>query len=419
MLYERDRYVDAALSSRKEFPVKLITGVKGSGKTKLLELIEARLKQEAEPNCAYIPVRLGLSGTELKTEHDLYNYVATLAVKDAKNYLFLDNIQSIKNWQRVAYTLSLELDCEIYATSANSYLLAGKMGTYASRRFKEIPLRPLSFSEYCNFCEITRLEKDLFFSNAQKAYSFDELFSRFLRFGGMPKMANLDVDQTDLQRFWDAWFRDLIENGVVSQNYRKTHGITQKGLLRDMCGYVAQNVGNLLSSTKLNEAMPEERHAIHTTVTRYLWALEAAHMLYTCRRFEIGGRGALKKLPKYYLVDTGLLQYLNRYSEKPSAGYFENAVYLQLLYDGVRARVCKARKHLVDFVVQKDKHVCFLQVCEDFGDEEVREKKLADLRSFESPYEKMMVARYGTLADEFYTEDGIRIVSASRFFLGS
>lgn len=418
MLYERDRYVDAALSSKKEFPVKLITGVKGSGKTKLLELIEARLKQEAENNCAYIPVHLGLSGTELKTERDLYNYVAVLATKDAKNYLFLDNIQSIKNWQRVVYTLSIELDCEIYATSANSYVLAGKMGTYASRRFKEIPLRPLSFSEYCNFCETTRLEKDLFFSNAQKTYSFDELFSRFLRFGGMPKMANLDVDQTDLQRFWDAWFKDLIENGVVSQNYRKTHGITQKDLLRDMCGYVAKNAGNLLSSTKLHEAMPEERHAIHTTVTRYLRALEAAHMLNTCRRFEVGGRGALQKLPKYYLADCGLLQYLNRYSEKPSAGYFENAVYLQLLYKGARARVCKVRKRLIDFVVQKDTYVCFLQVCEDFDNEEIREKKLADLRSFDSPYEKMMVVRHGAQADEFYTEDGIKIVSASRFFLG-
>lgn len=415
MLYSRDIYVNRALAFKDQKLVKVITGIRRCGKSSLLQLIERRIKKDAPKGTAFITLHLDLEGCPVKTGDELYAYIQKHAAKKAKSYLFLDEIQIIDGWHYVVNSLREELDCDIYLTGSNAYLLSSDLATYLSGRSVEIPLLPLAFSEYCEFCGLKKSGGEVF-SAQDKAYTFEEIFARYLTLGGMPEIANLDTTQEMQTLYWKSLYQTVVEKDIVSRLRKTPDGLRDKTLLLDVCRYVANTVGHVLSSTKLANALPGSGANNHVTVQRYLASLEAAYVIYKCLRYDARGKEILTKLPKYYMVDLGLVNYLDGYRLENSGFHLENAVYLQLLYGGEHVQVGKVGDKEIDFIAQNNGRTRYIQVCEQLGDERVRERELSALRALNNSHEKLVLARFGVPGGEIYTDDGIRLVSAARFF---
>lgn len=275
---------------------------------------------------------------------------------------------------------------------------------------------PLSFSEYASFCGLSfsHGSSAALFSDGSVT-TFDDLFRRYLMFGGMPAIASPNVDQSMHAQYLEGVYSTVVVRDILNRDSDGRWKVSDADLLRLVCEYLADTVGRQSSVTKMAGALTASgRKTTATAVTTYIRSLEDAYVVYSCSRFDIHGRAILKTMPKYYLVDTGLRQYLSGYRGSDIGFVFENAVYLQLLYRGWAVHVGKLYQGEVDFVATKDGRTIYVQVTDEMFSETTRARELAPLRTISDNFEKMVVVRQG---DPATSDDGIRIVRARDFFL--
>lgn len=416
-LYPRQRYMDKALLFRDTDLVKVVTGIRRCGKSSLLELVRRKLEEEAGGKSVFISANLEARSLGIDSAEDLYQFLCARMNQHGKTYLFLDEIQRVTGWHDVVNSVRVEFDCDIYVTGSNAYLLSGELATYLSGRYVEVKMLPLSLSEYLDFCGVSFAPgKMVTLAGNGEPVLFEDLFERYLRYGGMPALSMPSITQQAHAQYMEGVFNTVLVRDVLNRERDGESAVTDADLLRIVSEYLADTVGRQSSLKKMTDAINSGgRKTTHRTVGAYVHALESAYLLYPCKRFDIHGRAILKTMPKYYLVDPGIRNYLVDYRETDTGFVFENAVYLQLLFEDWKVHVGKLYQAEVDFVATKNGRTVYIQATDEMFTEGTRARELASLRSIRDAHEKVVVVRRG---DSETTEDGIRIMRARDFFLG-
>ncbi len=416
-LIERDKYIDEALMFRDTDLVKVVTGIRRCGKSSLLALVRDRIQSEGVAGRAFVTVNLEMRGLGIRTDDDLYGYLAARMSDEGRTYVFVDEVQRIDGWHDVVNSLRVEHDCDIYLTGSNAYLLSSELSTYLSGRYVEVKMLPLSMGEYLDFCGLSFAPGSSVASTPDGILvTFGDALRRYLRFGGMPAIASLDVDQEKHSHYFEGLYNTVIVRDVMArERNRDQRKLTDPDLLGSICEYLADTVSRETSMKRIADSLTSAgRKTAHGTVGAYVKALEDAYVFYPCSRYDIHGKAVLKTLPKHYVVDTGLRKYLAGYRGGDMGFVFENAVYLQLLFEGWAVHVGKLYRSEVDFVAVKDGRTMYVQATDEMSSGSTRERELAPLKAIRDNHEKLVVVRQGDEAEEV---DGIRIVPAREFFL--
>ena len=416
-LIQRQKYLDEALMFRDSDLVKVITGIRRCGKSSLLALLRDRLDSENIEGRAFISVNLEDKRFNIKTEVDLYTYIEQRLSKTGKTYIFIDEVQRIEGWHDVVNSMRVGFDCDIYVTGSNAFLLSSDIATYLSGRYVEIEMQPLTFSEYLLFCGLSFAPGSTgTVAPDGSILTFDDLFRRYLDYGGMPALASFATNQKSHSLYMKSLYDTVIVRDIMDRERpASARRITDPDLLKSICAYLADNVGSMASTTKIADTLTSAgRKTHHGTVHSYVKALEDAYIFYPVTRYDIRGKEILKTLPKYYVVDTGLRNYLSGYRSSDIGHVFENAVYLQLLFEGWSVHVGKLYQKEVDFVAIKDGRTRYIQVTDELYSEKTRKREVGSLLAIPDAHEKMIVVRQGDYQSDI---EGVRIIKARNFFL--
>ena len=415
-LIQRPTYLERALMFRDTDLVKVVTGVRRCGKSSLLQLVRGHIEGEDVPDRSFASLNLEDRESGVRTDADLYDWCKS-RMGVSKTYFFLDEIQRIEGWHDVVNSLRVGFDCDIYLTGTNAFLLSGELATYLSGRYVEVKMLPLSFREYADFCGLHPAEgNSIMLREGGDPVLADDLVMRYLRFGGMPAIASLSTTQAQHEAYLSSLYETVILRDILDRERNATErAIRNPDVLRLVCEFLADNVGNTMSANSLAGALSQATRVTDKTVTAYVKALNDAYAFYPVKRYDLHGKAVLRTLPKQYIVDTGLRSYLMGYRDSDVGRVFENAVYLQLVHDGWSVRVGKLYQKEIDFVCLREGKVLYVQVADSMVDETTRERELAPLRAIADNHPKWIVVRQGSYPPDV---DGIRIVRAADFFLG-
>ena len=416
-LIDRPRYLDEALRFRDSSLVKVITGVRRCGKSTLLKLVQNRIEAEGTPQCGFVYLNLESRKEPVRTEGELYERVRGGLSQEGRTYVFIDETQRVSGWQDAVNALRVDFDCDIYLTGSNAYLLSSELSTYLSGRYVEVRMLPLSFSEYLDFCDLSFAPgSSVTLTPSGEAILFDDMLARYLRYGGMPAIASLSTTQADHSAYMSGVYDAIAVRDIVNrERNRGASRVTDPVLLRRITEFLADNVGNLSSASSIaNTLTSAGDRTTNKTVSSYLSALYDAYLFYRVARYDLHGKEILKTNPKSYIVDMGFRSYLTGYRVSDMGRLFENAVYLQLLFEGWAVHAGKLYGTEVDFVAIRDGERRYIQVSDSLASESTRVRELGPLRSIRDAYPKCVVVREGSYEDDV---DGIRIVRAREFFL--
>ena len=276
---------------------------------------------------------------------------------------------------------------------------------------------PLPFSEFTDFCGVEFASgRSVGIALGGEPVLFDEMLTRYLEYGGMPAIASLKTTQAQHSAYMSGVYEAIAVRDIINRERGKgKSAVTDSSLLRHVAEFLADNIGNECSSNGIAGALTSAgSKTTNKTVSSYVTAFEEAFLFYRAARYDLHGKALLKTNPKEYIVDTGFRTWMAGYRVTDAGRLFENAVYLQLLYEGWSVHVGKLYGKEVDFVATKDGRVLYVQATDEMFASETREREIAPLKSIRDNHEKIVVVRQGSYDTDI---DGIRIVSARDFFL--
>ena len=422
-LKNRDIYLNKLIGFRDTEPVKVVTGIRRCGKSSLLKLMAAHLKQTG-----VLPeqiVEMNFESFEFKdlSSDDVYRYVKARVVPGKRMYLFFDEIQRINAWENAVNALRVDLDCDIYVTGSNAYLLSSEYSTYLSGRCVEIRMLPLSFREFLDFHGFELRETKSALGGTRKeiidktgaGYSPREVFDAYMRIGGMPGIADVGLDQEKALALLDGIYSTVVMRDILEREARRRRQkIADPALLRKIILFLADNIGSNVSAASIGNTLANEglladenrKGAPSThTVQTYVNTLTESYLFYEIKRFDIKGKEYLRTLGKYYIVDIGLRNYLLGFRNRDSGHALENVVYFDLLRRGYDAAIGKLGSAEIDFIATKSDEKLYIQVTESMQSEDVRKRELAPLQKIKDNYPKMILSLDPGLDS---TYDGIR-----------
>ena len=400
MIY-REEYIQRLQAFKDNKIIKVVTGLRRSGKSTLLEMFRDELLQNGvQPDqIQYINFEL-MKYDAVRTYKQLYDLVTEKALPDKKNYLFFDEIQQVSGWEKTVNSLSLEYDADIYVTGSNAYLLSSELATLISGRYVEIKMLPLSFKEYYSY-----------YRNTEK--SKEELFNDYLKYGGLPQLLSLPQDEQTISSFLSSIYDTVILKDVLERNKLK-----DIDLLKRVFAFLCGNVGSITSTNSIAKYIANEAKldisVRPATIGNILEMLENAFIVYRADRYDVKGKEVLKSLEKYYLADTGLKNTVAGYNLENYGHSIENVVYLELLRRGYQVYVGKSDSKEIDFVAINKEETRYFQVTESLADKTTQEREIAPFRSTNDFYEKTIIT-----ADKTYVTNvnGIKIVNLIDFLL--
>lgn len=338
-------------------------------------------------------------------------------------YLFFDELQRISAWENAVNAFRVDFNCDIYVTGSNAYLLSSEYSTYLSGRCVEIKMLPLSFQEFLYFHDfevretssvLGGIRRQVFDKNGER-YDLREMFDIYMRFGGMPGIADIGLDQEKALLLLDGIYSTVVVRDILEREKRRgQRQITDSLLLRKIVLFLADNIGNSVSissigNTLTNEGLLEDgkrKGAPSThTVQTYIGALLESYFFYEIKRFDIKGKEYLRTLGKYYIVDIGLRNYLLGFRNRDSGHAIENVVYFELLRRGYDVAIGKVGTSEVDFIAAAADDKKYIQVTESMQSEDVRKRELAPLQNIRDNYEKIVLSLEPGLDSSY---DGIK-----------
>ena len=409
-LKKRDLYLNKIIAFKDTEPVKVVTGIRRCGKSSLLKLMVQYLKESGIDDEQIIEINFESHDFKKMTADDFYDYVKARVISKKRMYLFFDELQRIKNWEDTVNSFRVDFDCDIYITGSNAYLLSSEYATYLSGRCVEIKMLPLSFKEFLYFHNFevkesksalggTRLQ---IVDQAGERYELREVFDAYMRFGGMPGIADVGLDQEKAMVLLDGIYSTVIVRNILEKEKRRgQRQITDPILLRKIVLFLADNIGSSISvssigNTLVSEGLLEDGKrkgapSAHT-VQAYVNALLESYFYYDIKRFDIKGREYLRTLGKYYIVDIGLRNYLLGFRDRDRGHAIENVVYFELLLRGYDVAIGKVDNAEVDFIATKATEKVYVQVTESMVSEGVRRRELAPLQKINDNYEKIVLS---------------------------
>ena len=332
--------------------IKVLTGMRRSGKSVMLELIreELLLRGVVPNNIVFINLE-SMRYERLKEYHALYDEIAERASKvEGRLYLLLDEIQETSEWERAVNSFRVDFDCDIYLTGSNAKLFSGELATFLSGRYVEIKVYPLGFREYMAFAE----------TNPEEAgRSEQKHFLSYLQFGGLPGIHQMKWETDRLLLYLQDIYNSILLKDVVARNR-----VRDTALLEKIAVYLMDNIGNTFSAKTISDFLKSQGRRLSTeTVYNYLAAMESACLVHRVARYDIKGKRLLETQEKYYLSDLGLRHAVMGYREQDIAGMLENVVFLELLRRHFTVYIGKQQDAEVDFVAERNGERLYIQVC--------------------------------------------------------
>lgn len=428
----RAHYLAQLVAFQDKALVKVVTGIRRCGKSSLLRLMMAHLKENGVADAQILSINFESMQFVDMDSRALYEYVLQRTPQGKRLYLFLDEVQKVTNWQNAVNSFRVDLDCDIYVTGSNAFLLSSELSTYLSGRYVEIKVLPLSFREFLDFYGYL-VEKYTSPSGAVKSrvknlagesFELRELFEAYARFGGMPPLVETGLDQEKANMLLDGIYSAVVVRDILERGRRKEQrAITDALLLRKIILFLADNIGNNTSATSIgrtlvNEGLLEEggrkaKPAVET-ISAYIAALLESYVFYEVKRFDIKGKDYLRTLGKYYIVDTGLRSFLLGNRGGDTGHILENIVYFELLRRGYDVAIGKIGEKEIDFIATKTDEKKYIQVTESMNAPETRARELAPLQAVRDSYEKLVIAMECDLVSDV---EGIKIIKALDFLL--
>ena len=409
-LKSRDLYLDKIIAFQDTEPVKVVTGIRRCGKSSLLKLMIAHLKECGIAENQIVAMNFESHEFRKMTSDDLYGYVKERILQNKRMYLFFDEVQRMPGWEDAINAFRVDFNCDIYVTGSNAYMLSSEYATYLSGRCVEIRMLPLSFREFLYFhgfevreakSALGSTRKQVFDKNGER-YELRDVFDAFMWFGGMPGIADVGLDQEKALILLEGIYSTVIVRDILErENRRGRKKITDPVLLKKIALFLADNIGSNISvssigNTLVNEGLLGEGKRKGTpsphTVQAYVDALLEAYFFYDIKRFDIKGKEYLRTLGKYYIVDIGLRNYLLGFRNRDSGHALENVVYFELLRRGYDVAIGKVDNTEVDFIATKLDDKVYIQVTESMTSEDVRERELLPLKKIKDNYEKIILS---------------------------
>ena len=422
-LKRRDIYLNKLIGFQDTEPVKVITGIRRCGKSSLLKLMVRHLAETGVPQEQIIEMNFESFNFRSMNAEALYQYVKERVIPGRRMYLFFDELQRIKNWEDAINAFRVDFDCDIYVTGSNACLLSSEYSTYLSGRCVEIKMLPLSFREFLDFhCfEIREMQsalggtrKQILDKNGER-YEPREAFDAYMRFGGMPGIADVGLEQEKALSLLDGIYSTVVIRDILERERRRGQKqITDPMLLRKIVLFLADNIGSSISAASIGKTLTNDglldegerkRAPSAHTVQVYVNALLESYFFYEIKRFDIKGKAYLRTLGKYYIVDIGLRNYLLGFRNRDSGHAIENIVYFELLRRGYDVAVGKVGNTEVDFIATNAGEKKYIQVTESMMSEDVRKRELAPLQSIGDNYEKTVLSLEPGLDSSY---DGIK-----------
>ena len=425
-LKKRNLYLDKIIAFQDTEPVKVVTGIRRCGKSSLLKLMTLHLKENGIADNQILEMNFESHALHNLDSDSFYDYVKQHIIPDKRMYLFFDEVQRIPNWEDAVNSFRIDFNCDIYVTGSNAYMLSSEYATYLSGRCIEIKMLPLSFSEFLYFHDFKLKEtqsalggirKQAFDKNGER-YELHELFDAYMKFGGMPGIADIGLDQEKAFVLLEGIYSTVIMRDILERESRKGQSkITDPILLKKIILFLADNIGSNISissigNTLVNEGLLEDGKRRGTpsthTVQSYVNALLESYFFYDIKRFDIKGKEFLRTLGKYYIVDIGLRNYLLGFRNRDSGHALENVVYFELLRRGYDVSIGKVDNSEVDFIATNVNDKIYIQVTESMTSEDVRKRELAPLQKINDNYEKIVLSM-NTGLDSSY--EGIKSIN--------
>lgn len=431
-LRKRDLYLDKLIAFQDTEPIKVVTGIRRCGKSSLLKLMAAHLRGNGVSDEQIIEMNFESYEFLKMTADELYRYVKERVLPDRRIYLFFDELQRMDGWENAVNSFRVDFDCDIYITGSNAYLLSSEYSTYLSGRCVEIKMLPLSFAEFVDFYGFTiKTVKSALGGQKKKAvdqdgtqYELREIFDAYMRFGGMPGIADVGMEQDKALTLLEGIYSTVIVRDILEREKRRgQRQLTDAVLLKKIVLFLADNIGSSVSISSIGNTLVSEgllddsgrrgKPSAHT-VQAYVNALLESYFFYEIKRFDIKGREFLRTLGKYYIVDIGLRNYLLGFRNRDSGHAIENVVYFELLRRGYDVAIGKVGNAEIDFIAAKADEKIYVQVTESMESETVRTRELAPLQGIPDNYEKIVLSLHPGLETSY---DGIKSIDLIEWLL--
>lgn len=359
--------------------VKVMTGIRRCGKSVMLDLIQDELKESGVRAEQMITFNFeAMSNAHLCTAQALHDEVMKRAAAiEGKVYLFFDEIQEVRQWEKAINSFRVELDCDIYITGSNAKLLSGELATVLGGRYVEFTIYPFSYAE---FLELYR--------TVEPAASDAEVFQKYLTIGGMPYLANLRYAPEPSKQYLNDIYNSVVLNDVVKRNK-----IRDVDLLSRIVAFVMANVGTTFASTSIAKFLKSEHRTVAPeTILNYIKYCTDAYLFYQVNRQDLQGKQILATNEKYYMADHGLREAVFGGNMRDINLILENIVYMELLRRGYSVTVGKAGDREIDFVCQKQNQKLYVQVCYLLAAEETVNREFGVYTSIPDNFPKYVVS---------------------------
>lgn len=391
----RQQYLQKLAKLQDKQLIKVVTGVRRCGKSTLLQQFQEQLQQQGVESSQIISINFEkLEYEPLLEYHKLHDFIVERLQPGKTNYVFLDEIQLVDDFQKAVDSLYVRPQVDLYITGSNARLLSGELATLLSGRFVEIQMLPLSFREYQQL------------TGKETATAWREYYS----WGGFPYLPSIEAEEIRYDYLQGIYSTILLKDLVQRKKIQDVE------LLESIIRFLVDNVGNLVSFSKIaGYLVSHGRKTSSQTIERYVRALEDTFFLYKASRYDIRGKEQLKSLEKYYVVDMGFRHLLMGNRRSDIGHILENIVYLELLRRGFRVYVGKVNELKVDFIAERDGERQYYQVSASVMDPRTFAREIAPLKQIRDNYPKTLLT-LDTLPQE---EDGIPQKNILEFLLES
>lgn len=399
-MIKRETYLQRIRPFMRNDLIKVLTGIRRCGKSVMLNLIQEELLEQGETPDHFICFNFeDMSCAALCTAEALRKEILKRASQlQGKVYLFLDEIQNVKDWEKCITSLRIEMDCDIYITGSNASLLSGELATHLGGRYVEFIIYPFSFSEFLEMYHES-------FPNATE----QEAFAKYLLLGGMPYLGTLHYEEEPCRQYLTDVFNSVELKDIIKRNT-----IRDVDLLERILAYISTNTGTTFSATAISKYFKSEHRAASTeTILNYIKYCMDAFLFYRVPRQDVQGKKILTVNEKYYLTDHGIREAVYGGNMRDIQLVMENIVFLELLRRGYKVYIGKSGNQEIDFVCEKQDKKLYIQVCYLLASQETIDREFGVYRSIPDNYPKYVLS-----LDEFdMSRDGIYHQNIRNFLL--
>jgi len=393
-LIKRALYLDRLRNLRGTPDIKILTGVRRAGKSKILEMLRDEIRADGGGNVIYIDLS-DLENESLCEYHALHDFVKMHTVDEQANVLMIDEVQECKGFERAVNSLHNSGKYDIYLTGSNAFLLSSDLATLFTGRQLEIPIFPFSFAEYCQYHK-SELERGV-------------LFDRYLTEGGL---AGSYLYKSEQDRV--AYVREIFET-ILTRDLVQKYRLAEPTVLRCLAEYLMDNIANLTSPNKTSVQLAQNKVATnHVTAANYMGYLRRAFLFYPVKRYDIRGKKYLETNEKYYLSDLGFRYAVLGRRNMDWGRAIENIVFLELIRRGYEVNVGKINELEVDFIAVRSGEKVYVQVSDDVSNHETLLREVRPFMKIRDAYPKLLIAR---TRHEEYDFEGVRILNVADWLI--